>query len=700
MTRIGRHWLSKTWIIWLITLVATCGLAACSGGNNDEGDSTSGLSIFAKNNNGSLISTITINDSVTLVATLKDSSGIAIENQNISFSSSSGELSSSSRLTDFEGNAQVVLDSSSAEAGVITITVSANIDGELLSNSVEIDALSQTLIGEVESFYFGSLDDSVFTSGSIYADSSLLINDITTIGAGSSFGLSVAIVDQNLSPVTTLPFEVTFTSTCVTAGKAVIDDSVFSIRGIASATYQDISCAGPDGNEDNIVATVIIDSTQYTASRTIVIQPEKLGSIAFVSADPESIVLKGVGGQNKQESSTLTFLVKGELGNPQPQKQVFFSLNTEAGGIKLLSESGLTNADGLVTANVLAGTVPTVVRVTASVSNNGVSVSTQSDRLSVNTGLPDQNSMTLAFSEFNPEGRDFAGEEVTVTAYLADSFNNPVPDGTTVNFTTEGGSIPPSCNTVSGSCFVIWKSQHPHADDHRVTVLATAVGHEYFVDVDGNNAYNDEDGIAINTSSNYASGFIGIPQMLSGFVDMPEAWRDDNENKLYDIGEQFLDDDGSNSFTIADNGFNGPQCQATSCPENRLITIRKAGVIITSGSKAFFKVKNKNNGDVYYDDFGGATVAPIPSNTDLVIEISDSKLQTLPKDTKVIIGLSGVPDEGDEPTYEIGNTLGTGSIGTFNGIVHELNTGNTSFTLGILVSTPKAVSTPFSININ
>ncbi len=700
MTRIEQKWLFRISIRLILTLIITSVVSACSGGASDEGESSSGLSVFAKDNNGKLISSIVISDSVTLVASLKDSSGVAVENQSITFSSSSGDLSSSSRLTDFEGNAQVVLDSSSAEAGVITVTVSANVNGESFSNSVQIDAVAQTLIGEVDSFYFGSLDSTTFTSGDIYADNSLLINDFTTIGAGSSFGLSVAIVDQDLTPVTTVPFEVTFTSTCVTAGKAVIDESVFSIKGIASTTYQDISCAGPDGNEDNIIATVIIDSTQYTASRTIVLQPEKLGSIAFVSADPESIVLKGVGGQGKQETSTLTFLVKGELGNPQPQKEVRFSLNTEVGGIKLLSESGLTNANGLVTANVLAGTVPTVVRVTASVSNDGVSVSTQSDRLSVNTGLPDQNSMSLAFSTFNPEARDFSGQEVTVTAFLADSFNNPVPDGTTVNFTTEGGSISPSCNTESGSCFVTWKSQAPHADDHRVTVLATAVGHEYFVDVNGNNAYDDEDGAAINAMEQLSSGFFGISQQLTGFVDMSEPWRDDNENFTYDLGEQFLDDDGSELFTEADKLFNGPQCQASICPDNTLITIRKAGVIITSGSEAFFKIKNKNTGDVYHDDFGGATVGTIPANTDIIVEISDSQLQTLAKDTKVIIGLNGVPDDTEEPTYVIANTQGTGAVNTFNGIVHELNTGNTAFTLGVLVTTPNAVTTSFSIDIN
>ncbi|MDU0113888.1 Ig-like domain-containing protein [Psychrosphaera aquimarina] len=656
------------------------------------------LSLSATNKDGVAVTSITASDSLTLTAHLKDADDVALVGETITYATTSGTLSTTSRLTDTEGNSKTILTTSDDDVGVLTITASVIIEDKTFNDTIKIDVFSQTINEDIESFDFGGFTDDIFTSGVLSADSNLLIDDVTTIGAGSSFGVNVSIVDQDLNPVTTTPFEVNFTSTCVTAGKATIDATVFSIKGKASATYQDINCAGPDGNEDNIVATVTIDSTQYIASRNILLQPEGLGSIEFVSASPESIVLKGVGGQNNQESSTLTFLVKGQLGNPQSQKEVSFELSTLIGGIALISDSGTTNADGLVTASVIAGNVPTAVRVTATVTNEDKSISTQSDLLSVNTGLPDQNSMTLAFSLFNPEAKDYAGEEVTVTAYLADSFNNPVPDGTTINFTTEGGAIEPTCNTESGSCSVLWNSQHPHADNHRVTVLATAIGHEYFVDVDGNNYYSDTDGIGVSASDKIASGFDGISQQLSGFIDMPEAWRDDNENYQYDLGEQFLDDDNLGTFTVTDGLFNGPQCNATQCSNNSFITIRKAGVIITSGSKPYFIIENKNTGEIYYDGFGAATLSPIPASTDILIKISDSQRQTLPANTRIYVNTSGFAEEEEEPDYIIGNTIGTSDPSAFGGITVSFNTGTDPINYGILVITPKLVTTSILFN--
>jgi len=46
-----------------------------------------------------------------------------------------------------------------------------------------------------------------------------------------------------------------------------------------------------------------------------------------------------------------------------------------------------------------------------------------------------------------------------------------------------------------------------------------------------NNTFNDEDGDAI-TNANVDSGFGRQEPLSSGFVDMTEAWRDDNENNV------------------------------------------------------------------------------------------------------------------------------------------------------------------------
>ena len=69
--------------------------------------------------------------------------------------------------------------------------------------------------------------------------------------------------------------------------------------------------------------------------------------------------------------------------------------------------------------------------------------------------MPGQDSFDLSADIVNPEGWDISCFEVNVTARLADAFNNPVPDGTTVSFTTKGGSINSFCTTLNGSCSVI-----------------------------------------------------------------------------------------------------------------------------------------------------------------------------------------------------------------------------------------------------
>ena len=256
---------------------------------------------------------------------------------------------------------------------------------------------------------------------------------------------------------------------------------------------------------------------------------------------------------------------------------------------RFIDGSSVTNSQGQVSTRVIAGNVPTSVRVTAITNTqDGTEVKTQSDLLTVNTGLPDQNSFTLSPSVQNPEAFNIDGQEVTVVARLADTFNNPVPDGTSVSFTTEGGSIEPSCNTVAGACSVTWTSSEPRVDNHRITILATAIGHETLFDANGNNFF-DDDGPAI--LDNAQSGFGSSDYGEVGFVDMSEAWRDDNENLVRDASEIFLDFDADGEYDIANSLFNGPHCVSNSNCGERSLHVRKAIVLVTSSSTALLDVQ-------------------------------------------------------------------------------------------------------------
>lgn len=445
----------------------------------------------------------------------------------------------------------------------------------------------------------------------------------------------------------------------------------------------------------------------------------QLGSIEFVSALPESIVLKSTGGQGKQEVSQLTFLVKGKQGNPLSEQIINFSLDSSIGGIALSVSEATSNEEGLVTTTVSAGTVPTAVRVSAFsfVEENGqqVEVRTQSDLLSISTGLPTQRGFSLGATNFNIEGAQFSGEESTITARLSDSFNNPVVDGTTVNFTSEGGSIVSTCRTTNGACSVVWTSQDPRPLDHRVTVLAYAIGHESFIDSNGNNIFDDADGGAViepmpckagnNYSQCISSGLGRIDALGSplpfGFFDMADAWRDDNESGDYDIGEPFFNITNS-AYSDADSLFNGSQCQGSNCNSNTSLTyIRKAIVLVMSGSNAFWTLSDVSSDPavvIANNQFSNLLELVDGESVSLNLTFLDSADQPLPKGTEVTVS-STTGDLSGTVTYTVGTSISASTQNIDFNISNELGGELSNGFLTIEIVTPQGIVTSGQVNI-
>jgi hypothetical protein len=222
---------------------------------------------------------------------------------------------------------------------------------------------------------------------------------------------------------------------------------------------------------------------------------------------------------------------------------------------------------------VQSGTVATTVRVTAT--EQETLISTQSSGLTISTGIPHQNAFSISLGTDDAPGchtptynRD--GVIVPVTVRLSDRFQNPVPNGTAISFTTEGGQIEPACSTVNGSCSVNWTSSDPRPgvlpDDvagqtgGRVTIVATAIGEESFVDRDGDFVY-DADEV---------------------FGDLEERFRDDNENGTFDIGTDafFLDFNKSGTHDAASGSFNGLLCSSGCDDENPTLAISAQAILV------------------------------------------------------------------------------------------------------------------------
>ena len=267
----------------------------------------------------------------------------------------------------------------------------------------------------------------------------------------------------------------------------------------------------------------------------------------------------------------VTFTVVDNAGTPVPNWKVEYTLSTTLGGISLSAPSSLTNSAGIATVSVISGTVATPVSVEAKIiSSDGSIYRAQSSELNISTGVPDQNSFSISVSTFNPEGEDYDGVTSEITARLADRFNNPVPDGTVVQFTTSAGSILPRCETKGGACSVVWTSQNPRTTSGGAfAILAFAVGEESFDDVNSNGRFDSADSFNLTTQ------------------DIPEPWLDADLNGVYSSGEVFRDFNSDGIWNDKNGLFNGWLCDdPTRCATSPSLFVFDNAHLVMSDSAA------------------------------------------------------------------------------------------------------------------
>jgi hypothetical protein len=266
---------------------------------------------------------------------------------------------------------------------------------------------------------------------------------------------------------------VSFSSACVTAGKATLAATVPTNNGTVQTVYRDKGCA----NNDTI--TVSAAGVARSASTTLTIAPPAAASVQFVGATPttQSIVVRGNGGNGRTETAILTYKVVDIFGNPLAGQRVDFTPVPAGADVVINKASDTTDATGSVVTTVNSGSTPMSFRVQATLkgtgTNGGPDISTLSDSIVVTTGLPAQRAFSLSSASFNVEGWSVDNPAATtVQVMVADAFGNPVPDGTPVVFQTNMGAIGSSdkggCNTVNGVCSVAFRTQAP-----RVAIAGT-----------------------------------------------------------------------------------------------------------------------------------------------------------------------------------------------------------------------------------
>ena len=614
-----------------------------------------------------------------------------------------GQIPVNKAVTD-ENNQATVDIFAGSEVGAGKISVSIDSDEFEASNDILV------IVGAT---------DVRMGSGSPFVEGQASLS-LSQISAGGTTAVSVQVVDDAGQPFNET-IDVQFTSGCssLSTPTATLSSPVPSLNGTATSIYLAKGCVG----DDTINVTANAGGVNLTAIATINVLPASVGSIKFESATPENIAILGTG---NDESSTVVFQVLDTNGNPVNNQKVNFSLNTDTGGVQLIPDSATTDIDGLVQTVVNSGTVATTVRVTAVIDGSNPEIVTQSSLLVVSTGIPDQDSMSLSASVANPEALNYEGYEasgVDVIIHMADAFNNPVPDGTAVNFTTEGGAIEPSCVTSGGNCTVKWWGQAPRPEGEtlttsvcvdadfinipngcaniintmgqkyggRATILATAIGEESFPDLNGNGRFDDSE----------MSIFVNGTDVEGDPFDVKEAFVDHNEDGVYNPAEsggdntngsgdqeEFVDFNNDGAFTQNDKLYNGVLCSEPAhagCAEEQSVTVRDRIVLVMSGSEPYFTHSK------------AAIVVNTKGATDFGTIIADIHNQPMPAGTTISFSVNGDASLIGESSYITPSTNRNGGIEYFIGIKGGDEPGSAILT--ITVETPNGTKTATGVNI-
>jgi hypothetical protein len=416
-------------------------------------------------------STVTTSTPATVSATVKDATGIGIAGQVVQFKTVDGlgTLNPASALTNASGAASVQLvpvnpTTSGADQVVATTTVGttslqASQGFQLRANNVTISS---------------------FTA------------DKPTLNAYDQTGLTVVVAGS----VSGTPVTVSISSACVSSGKASLTPATATTTtGTASFTYRDIGC-GATAASDSLQATVV--GTSATSSLSLKLTAPTAASITFSSATPTTIYLKGTG---LTETATVVFKVVDTAGNGLPNQNVVLTPSTLAGGLTINGGPGPvtlpSDSSGNVSVLINSGTVPTPVRVNATL--QGTSISTVSSSLSIGVGLPSEANFSLSELKYNIEGFQIDGTPDSYTIFASDRLGNPVPAGTAITFVSEtGGQVEPNkltSITTAGlaAATANFVSAGTRPADGRVTVLAYALGEETFQDLNGTNVWAAND---------------------------------------------------------------------------------------------------------------------------------------------------------------------------------------------------------------
>ncbi len=289
--------------------------------------------------------------------------------------------------------------------------------------------------------------------------------------------LRITLLDAQGNPVTDAPVTVTTDGNSVVAPASTLTDAsgraTLSLKA-ASREYAGLSeiTVNSKVGEQEVTVTESILFTNQAAEEVDPLELAKSIELASVEPADQSIVIKGAGASGRSETAAVRFRIVDKDGAPVKDVPVTFGVNP-AGVVDLNIASAKTDSDGYVLTTVTSKENPGTVIVTAEVA--GTTLKSQSDSLTVTTGVAIQAGVDFTAAKYNLDGM-FSGDTTSLTVRLRDANGNPVADGVAAVMTTDLGAVGSSsrggCTTQNGACSVDFVVQEPRGNG-LATVIAS-----------------------------------------------------------------------------------------------------------------------------------------------------------------------------------------------------------------------------------
>jgi hypothetical protein len=250
----------------------------------------------------------------------------------------------------------------------------------------------------------------------------------------------------------------------------LINSQATTTSGVANVTYT----SGVVATSVYIKATVVATSASAQKENIIQLTPNtQIASITMATQGP-SIQVKGTGGL---ESIFITATGWDENGNRVPGGIAVSFVVTDGpdGGENINGEgygpiTANTNSLGEASVTLNSGTVSGTIRLRASAG----SVLSQTTKVTVSAGPPAH--LSLGANPLNIRGWDYINVTSDIVALVVDVYGNPVPDNTSVYFSTEEGMVDSHSETLNGLAKSAYHSGEPRNNGIAYIYASTSGG--------------------------------------------------------------------------------------------------------------------------------------------------------------------------------------------------------------------------------